>query len=74
MPDAIAPWPAETVRWALDYAVGFFGGPASLREPVVAMLDLEPLLDARIGHLSKGQRKRVLLALGLLTPSDVLLV
>lgn len=73
VPDAIAPWPAETVRWALDYAVGFFGGPASLREPVVAMLDLEPLLDARIGHLSKGQRKRVLLALGLLTPSDVLL-
>ena len=73
VPDAIAPWPAETVRWALDYAVGFFGGPASLREPVVAMLDLEPLLDVRIGHLSKGQRKRVLLALGLLTPSDVLL-
>src|SRR3954469_12370957 len=24
LPDAIAPWPAQTVRWALDFAVGFF--------------------------------------------------
>src|SRR5262245_47329503 len=28
LPDGIAPWPAETVSWALDFAIGFFGGTA----------------------------------------------
>src|SRR5262249_38159791 len=32
-----------------------------------------PLLDAPIGTVSKGQRKRALLAFGLLTPQPVLL-
>jgi ABC-2 type transport system ATP-binding protein len=72
MPDAIAPWPAQTVRWALDFTLGYFGG-AGVSSDVVRRLDLEPLLDAAIGTLSKGQRKRVLLAIGLLTPQPVLL-
>jgi len=73
LPDAIAPWPTETVRWALDFVIGFFGGPRDLRDDVVRSLDLEPLLDVRIGTLSKGQRKRSLLAVGLLTPQPILL-
>ena len=82
MPDGIAPWPSQTVRWALEFTIGFFGGSVlksgsewgseSLSD-VVKRLDLEPLLDAPIGTLSKGQRKRVLLAIGLLTPQPVLL-
>ena len=40
---------------------------------MVDILSLTPLLDARIGTLSKGQRKRVLLALGLVVPHPVLL-
>src|ERR1700741_3927107 len=28
LPDGIAPWPAQTVRWALDFAVAFFDGVA----------------------------------------------
>ena len=36
-------------------------------------MELEPLLDSRIGTLSKGQRKRVLLGIGLLTPQRILL-
>jgi ABC-2 type transport system ATP-binding protein len=73
VPDAIAPWPSETVRWALDFTIGFFGGPPDKAESVVARLGLEPLLDQAVGTLSKGQRKRVALALGLLTPQPVLL-
>jgi ABC-type multidrug transport system ATPase subunit len=73
LPDAIAPWPSETVRWALDYAVGFFGGRADRRDEMIARLALAPLLDTRIGALSKGQRKRALLAVGLLTPHPLLL-
>ena len=73
LPDGIAPWRAERVSWVLDYAVGFFGGRADARAAVVDILSLTPLLDARIGTLSKGQRKRVLLALGLVVPHPVLL-
>jgi ABC-2 type transport system ATP-binding protein len=72
LPDAIAPWPAQTLRWALEFVGGFFGDD-SLYDRVVDELDLEPLLDARIGTLSKGQRKRALLAVGLMTPQPILL-
>ena len=74
MPDSIAPWAAQSVRWALDYVVGFFRGRTDLRDEVVAELDLKPLLRRPIGALSKGQRKRALLALGLLTPQPALLI
>jgi ABC-type multidrug transport system ATPase subunit len=76
MPDGIAPWPQQTVRWALAYATGFFGGPTDGPAGAghyVRLFGLEAVLDVRIGELSKGQRKRVLLALGLLTPEPVLL-
>jgi ABC-2 type transport system ATP-binding protein len=73
LPDAIAPWPSQTVRWALEFVVGFFGGRADLRDDVVRRLDLEPVLDAPIGTLSKGQRKRAVLAFGLLAPQPLLL-
>jgi ABC-2 type transport system ATP-binding protein len=42
VPDAIAPWPAETVRWALAFTVGFLGGRAADVDGVVKDMDLEP--------------------------------
>jgi len=72
MPDGIAPWPSQTVKWALDFAAGFFGGSAAIPD-VVKRLDLGPLLASRMGALSKGQRKRALLAIGMLTPHPLLL-
>ena len=74
VPDGIAPWASQTVRWALDFTIGFFGGRAELRDEVVDQLDLGDLLGRPIGALSKGQRKRVLLAIGLLTPQPALLI
>ena len=73
LPDAIVPWPAQTVRWAIDFMLGFFRGRTYLRSEVVTRLGLEPLLDVTMGSLSKGQRKRALLGLGLLMPQPVLL-
>jgi len=73
VPDAIAPWPSQRLRWALEYVLGLFGGPVDRREEVIARLELMPFLDARIGTLSKGQRKRAALAIGLLTPQPLLL-
>jgi ABC-2 type transport system ATP-binding protein len=74
VPDGIAPWPAQSVRRALEFTVGFLGGRASLKEEVIDQLDLRRLLGQAIGTLSKGQRKRALLAIGLLTAQPALLI
>jgi ABC-type multidrug transport system ATPase subunit len=74
VPDAIAPWPSQTLRWAIDFTIGFFGARSEERDEVVRDLALSPLLGASIGTLSKGQRKRALLAIGLLAPQPILLV
>jgi ABC-2 type transport system ATP-binding protein len=94
LPDGIAPWPSQTVRWALEFVQQFFQAegptpPRTVRYPalipapilapipsmadVIEQLDLEVILDSTIGTLSKGQRKRALLAMGLLIPRPILL-
>ena len=74
VPDGIAPWPAQSVEWALDFTIGFFGGQAALRDEVIEQLDLRQLLRQPIGTLSKGERKRALIGIGLLTPQPALLI
>ncbi len=74
LPEGIAPWPAQPVSWALDFAIGFFRGRAELRGEVVESLGLAEFIRQPIGELSKGQRKRALLALALLTPQPALLI
>jgi ABC-2 type transport system ATP-binding protein len=74
VPDGIAPWPAQSVRWALEFTIGFLGGRANLHDEIVDQMDLRPLLDQPMGTLSKGQRKRALLAIGLLTAQPALLI
>jgi ABC-2 type transport system ATP-binding protein len=73
LPEAISPWPSQTVDWALDYATGFFGGDPAGRGAVIEALQLAPLLRSRIGTLSKGQRRRAALAVSLLTPQPLLI-
>jgi len=74
VPDGIAPWPSQSVRWALEFTVGFLGGNASFYDELVDQLDLGEILRQPIGTLSKGQRKRALLAIGLLTRQPALLI
>jgi ABC-2 type transport system ATP-binding protein len=71
LPDAIAPWPSETVGWALRFTVGFLGGRAGDVDGVIDDLALGSVLDQTIGTLSKGQRKRAMLAIALLAPQPV---
>jgi len=77
LPDGIAPWPSQTVRWALDFVQRFFRDripyPIPSLSEVIEQLDLEVILESPIGTLSKGQRKRALLAIGLLIPRPILL-
>jgi ABC-type multidrug transport system ATPase subunit len=73
LPDGIEPWSPQRLRWVLKFTVGYFGGGTNTLVDVVRELDLDALLDSPIGTLSKGQRKRALLAIGLLTPQPLLL-
>jgi len=74
VPDGIAPWPEQPVRWVLEYSLDYFGGREEIFEQVVADLALGPLMRVPIRALSKGQRKRTMLALGLLAPQPILLI
>jgi ABC-2 type transport system ATP-binding protein len=72
IPDAIRPWPEQSVRWTLDLTARMFGVAA---DPALARsLELEPLLDAAVGTLSKGEAKRLDVALGLTVPRPLLLL
>jgi ABC-type multidrug transport system ATPase subunit len=73
MPDGITPWEDEPVSWILRYVVDAFGGRDDITH-LQSDLDLGPLATARLGRLSKGQRKRVLLAVALLLPQPILLI
>src|SRR6478609_8958772 len=45
LPDAIAPWPAQTVSWALNCVLGYFGGRVERRQDVIERLALRPILE-----------------------------
>jgi ABC-2 type transport system ATP-binding protein len=72
VPDAIRPWPEQSVRWTLDLTARIFG--AAVDPALLAALDLEQLLDAPVRTLSKGEAKRLDVALGLTVPRPLLLL
>jgi ABC-2 type transport system ATP-binding protein len=74
IPDGVAPWSNQSVSWVLQFTLGFFGGRRELYQEVVDDLSIAELHHVKIGALSKGQRKRVLLAMGVLMPQSLLLI
>ena len=72
-PTASRRGPRRPSAWALDFTLGLFGGESGRRPGVIERLQIGPLLQRRIGRLSKGERKRVLLAIALLTPQPILM-
>ena len=74
VPDGIRPWPDQRVAWVLRFIAGLHGAPESTRDDLVSALGLGHLLGARLGDLSKGEHRRVMLAVGLLTPQRLLLL
>ena len=73
MPDGVTPWAQQSVNWALGFFERLYAAPVKAAE-LLNMLKLESLRNARIGSLSKGERKRLLLALGLITPQPLLML
>ena len=73
MPDGIAPWADQSVSWALSFFERLYKSSARAVE-IMRVLHLDALGQARIGSLSKGERKRTLLALALLTPQPLVML
>jgi ABC-2 type transport system ATP-binding protein len=74
LPDGIRPWGDQPVHWVLAFFEALYGRKRGEGAALASDLKLEHLLKSRIGSLSKGEAKRVLLALGLLTPQPLLLL
>jgi ABC-type multidrug transport system ATPase subunit len=72
LPDGIRPWAEQRVAWCLDFFARLFGQARD--EEAIAALQLAPLLAQRVHSLSKGESKRVALALALSTPQPLLLL
>jgi ABC-type multidrug transport system ATPase subunit len=74
VPEGIRPWPDQTVGWVLRFIGGMHGAAPHQSDDVLRALTLEPLRGARLHELSKGEHRRVLLAIGLLTPQPLLML
>jgi ABC-type multidrug transport system ATPase subunit len=74
LPDAILPWAEQTVSWALHFFEKLYQQSKTNVAELLLPLRLDEIMKARLSSLSKGERKRLLLALGLLTPHELLLL
>jgi ABC-2 type transport system ATP-binding protein len=74
LPDAIVPWGDQSVKWALRFFENLYGLSKQKLEALIEPLRLREIWKSRINSLSKGERKRTLLAIGLLTPHPLLLL
>ena len=74
VPDGIAPWPDQRVATVLAFCRDLWALPPSRAAELIDALKLAPLLSATVSTLSKGERKRLLLAIGLLSPPPLLLL
>jgi ABC-2 type transport system ATP-binding protein len=74
VPDGIAPWPDQTVFRVLLFFRDFWGLSPERVSAAVDSLKLRDLLASTVRSLSKGERKRFLMALGLLAPQPLLML
>jgi ABC-2 type transport system ATP-binding protein len=74
VPDGITPWESQPAGWALRFVAALHGASSRAVPAIVEELSLSRLLDRPIGLLSRGQRKRLLVAFGLLTTAPLLLL
>ena len=74
MPDGILPWPEQSVQQVLQLFEKMYARGADKLAVLIEALRLHELRRARVGTLSKGERKRLMLALGLLTSQPLLLL
>lgn len=74
VPDGIAPYGEHPIRSLLSFFAAAYQLPANRVVDTIEAVALAPVLDVPVGALSKGYRRRVLMALGLLTPHPLLVM
>jgi ABC-2 type transport system ATP-binding protein len=74
VPDGILPWAQQTVKWLLTFFERLYSQAPEKLAALAGPLRLEEIARSRVATLSKGERKRVLLAVGLLTSQPLLLL
>jgi ABC-2 type transport system ATP-binding protein len=74
VPDGIRPYQDQYVAQVLAFFAGVYRVPADAVAKVIAATGLDPVLRRRVRALSKGYGRRLLLALGLLAPHEIVLM
>ena len=74
VPEAIDPYPDRRAIDVLALFTKLFGQPDDRLAGAVEDLALSPVLQTRVAALSKGYRRRLLLALGLLAPQPLVMI
>ena len=74
LPDGMRPWADQRVRWLLRFAHEVYGSGGTIDARIVDALGIHPLLASRLGTLSKGEHKRVMLAMALQSSQRLLLL
>jgi ABC-2 type transport system ATP-binding protein len=74
LPDSVRPWGDQTVAQALAFFARIYRRCAAEAYEIIDMAGLRPVLAKRVHALSKGFNRRLIIALGFLTPHPVLLM
>jgi ABC-type multidrug transport system ATPase subunit len=74
LPDGIRPYGDQFVEEVLAFFAGTYRRSAQEFSDIVAAVGLGPVLLKRVGSLSKGYNRRLIIALGLMTPHPMLLM
>jgi len=74
VPEATIPYPAESVGRVLGLFARLLGNAQERLPGTIKALRLDPVMETRVGDLSKGYRRRLLIALGLLAPQPLLIM
>jgi ABC-2 type transport system ATP-binding protein len=74
LPDGLRPYQDQYVARVLAFFAGVYASPRAQVSRAIERLGLGPVLQKRVRALSKGFGRRLMLALGLLTPQPVLIM
>jgi ABC-2 type transport system ATP-binding protein len=74
LPDGLRPYDDQPVARVLAFFAGVYRRSPAYLAGVVAAVGLAPVLAKRVHALSKGYSRRLMLAVGLLTPQPLLLM
>ncbi|MEA3344494.1 MAG: ABC transporter ATP-binding protein [Patescibacteria group bacterium] len=74
LPDGILPYAEQRVEVVLRFFQRIYGAKKAQSDQLIERLELSTMLKKQVHSLSKGYRRRLLLAIGLLSPQPLLML